>query len=918
MKSSEKVSISFETEGDLLEDIKASFSQIQELTEQYPSCKRYLAGINDMFSFFQTTYEKNVKLLEKCQELNTSIVINASKIQMIMNSTHSTADSIANLKAEYDEAAKIVQFVHTSETKSKIILSNLRKSLQILTEQVRKGEAFSFGENQSLFEVSQDVKNLRKETSDSAFLLQSLTNQYENLVLSVSTIRKDYELLNEEYKRISKAYELSLNQHNELEKQNDDTGSTVISIKPQVKAQQEQISQLSKQKAELTNQMNHRRNSQNDNILSLNSIREENRIRNEKNTKRQNHLNGLKKSGIARIARIDQIKDQIALALNQKNDLLKESDMIKQQLNSLQQEYDADLAKGKELATVKQSLRKEIKDLRTRITEAIFEESNQENEMHMVSRQITSEISDLNDLKSTELKAKHSLSEEKGNISSIKEETFSTKGNIQQFKDKITSLFHEIDEKRSLVFKIGANSQICLDVNKINNEENIKLEAELSNLQKKVQQQIQLTNQVRDERKEFKTEIRAKEAMIEDLQRANNDLKIEIEKCTKKNNKRIKSTVNSHFQCRLVNDEIATLKENIQMCQSGILASERAISRLLADIQTLNFIISESQNDSMHQMKERNLLEKSIEMLKDQIHEKELNTSSLRYDIQTELASLKNSSEMFNTKKTEINKLISTIESLKTHSESLSSSLKSMKQSESLMQKAYGEIIVEKHKYTTLLHEFAVPRNVHRWRLIEAVDPGYVKNIKFRSVLLGKLDQVHCKIIELQEQKAEIQKSIEQIVNAKVSDEISKAQVEHHISVYQSNIGKIEEQIRYIEDQIREQYAPLHDIQNEKGILKLKLTSTRGSVSSLKSEAFEKRKRSQSNLMFITEVSAPISFGGGFSFPKAQPTRNSENTLVGITPTPVLSRVPTKGLLVGRNRVSPTFNERNGILPSIE
>ena len=98
MNEDGKQQITFETEGDIHDDIKVLVSEINKKIKSDSPEMLYINGFNSMYALFEDTYTKNVKLLEYCQEMNAQVVLNASKIQAILDITSKDKDQMKKIK----------------------------------------------------------------------------------------------------------------------------------------------------------------------------------------------------------------------------------------------------------------------------------------------------------------------------------------------------------------------------------------------------------------------------------------------------------------------------------------------------------------------------------------------------------------------------------------------------------------------------------------------------------------------------------------------------------------------------------------------------------------------------------------------------------------------------------------------------
>ena len=98
---------------------------------------------------------------------------------------------------------------------------------------------------------------------------------------------------------------------------------------------------------------------------------------------------------------------------------------------------------------------------------------------------------------------------------------------------------------------------------------------------------------------------------------------------------------------------------------------------------------------------------------------------------------------MFNDKTAEMADSFNELNRLQQKTEELEKKREKMTTLEYKMHRSIAENMIEQQKYVALIHEFSVPRNVHRWHALGAVDPYYVKQLKYRSLLSAKIESSH-------------------------------------------------------------------------------------------------------------------------------------------------------------------------------
>jgi hypothetical protein len=111
--------ITFETESELNELISHIMTDINEAASKIPAIQPYLDSVQECYDMFRDVYRKNVHLLETVSSFNTTIVMNATKVQIISRTIAQEATSLSKLKSDYDDASRLVTLAHDSEVRQK-------------------------------------------------------------------------------------------------------------------------------------------------------------------------------------------------------------------------------------------------------------------------------------------------------------------------------------------------------------------------------------------------------------------------------------------------------------------------------------------------------------------------------------------------------------------------------------------------------------------------------------------------------------------------------------------------------------------------------------------------------------------------------------------------------------------------------
>lgn len=915
-----KTPISFETEGGVLEEAKAAFNSMAEVFTKEKSYQKYQYGIQKMFDFFKDDYDKNIKLLTMVQEMNAQIVFNATKINLIMKSTYSDSESLTKLKQDFDDATAMVQSIHKSEIRSKEILKTLREQLAQLTQQVQSGQAFNFGTQNSIFEISQDVKNLRNEKQKDHDELTKIQESIDAENIGMKSVTEAQATLENTLNKDTKTLSHVDKRLQTLTAENEETSNAIIELKPIVTDVSTKIENAKKTKNELTEKINVLKNTKTDVTNSFNTVRNEVKARKDRLSRRKEHLNEVLRFQSHKNTSIQAIKEQITDIDNEieesKTALKESNDKNSELVTALEDE----MKKADQIAEEKAKVRNQIKELRPKIVEAALKVSSEQNEKIVMNRQLSGAQASLAEVNQLQYEEKHAIQEIKNATQTLKSETATMKGSMQSDKDKIIQIFQEIDKTRTSTFKLQASINAMKDSELVAAEENERLMKEHANLMSKSNRQTDLSEQLRDERNNYARLLKIKEDENAELQQSINELEHQIQKYTTENQSLFNQTINSHFQTRDSNDKIDELNSEIQQYKTSIQKVERIISHLQAENTTLSYIINESNTDKILVQKETTALNKTVADLMELNKARTQQIEQLRSDIQTKTSFIHKCAAQYKEKLSELEELNDQLKKYKSSTEILEQKADKLNQLQYTHQKLSSQLVIEERKYITLIHELAIPRNVHRWQVMEAVDPGYVKNIRYRMQLTDKLDDAHRLLEKLQKERDDLKKDLDK-KNADYDKSMTREQVKTYIERYKSDCDRMDQMMEEMSNQIKNQLKPLKN--SDKQVLELRgrVNKRREAASSIKNEIYtESHSLGEPEPWFITEgIVAPAITGGGFVANLTPPEHNrkilskSNHLTVGVAP--ILRNSRSNSMFTSARSTGRPYRSGKTILP---
>lgn len=885
--------INFDTVEEAHEEIKALVDEINQTIGQDSDAAVYLASVADMHRFFEDTYSKNMRLLETCQEYNAQVIAYATKIKTLLDISESDRSTMKQMKSEYEEASKTVVLTHAAEEKAKNLLATLRANVVQLSEQVRRGEAFCFGEDSDVIQASQDVKNLLKEKQDGERELAQLQAQLEQTKIYVKHLGDDITSLKKEEERLN----AQIDQHgkliSELKAINDENYQQAMTVKPQIAQQRETLDKGQKEKNGFMKRKKTLKQQQYDLMVTMGQLKDEAKAIKDRINRRNKHLADLNGSKQRKEEHIDLIQRKMEDSGTEITELNKQMEDEKKKAGELSGQFDAIMGEAKNLSDKKAEVRKIARNLRTELIDTTFKLSQSDSETRHHERNMTAHQQMLENEKKKSLDAAKETQALKDHIMFARLTIRGTKKSMQSLKDKILGSLSEIDDKKVEIYQTETKTLMTKESTAIIDDQNQKHLEILAEYQRKIYDQSVLSDKLREERNIYKRQYEVLEEEHHEQKIQFEHLEKEYNELQERMNRVIYEIVKYRHKNIRLSEEEQMYEQLIENATKGIQEMERAVSRLQAEGQTLNYILNEAEHDAIQIQQERDRLFKNLALFKNEHSEKLKALDDLRSQIQTDETLLHKCSEQFREKNMEIERAVGELTGLEAKRRDLEKKRQKVEILQIRLQKLSTENLIENQKTTCLIHEFAVKRNVHRWNALEAVDPGLVKQLKYRLKLTGKLDAAHRELLELQKQRDRLKTEVEEL-KSKHDKAFSRYEVEECIRMYTENLKAKDAELAELKTVVNGNKDGLNTSMKTIADVRMRVNQRIGNVVRLRTRSQASKRPQTGSTWFITEAPLDRMIGGGFRVK----TPSGQDS------------VPDSPIVVSGHSVTPTSNRR--------
>lgn len=861
-------SITLDSESKLYEDISAMVNRIEEEVTPDDPAHKYLSHFRRTFEIFSSIYKKNISLIEKAQIMGNNLVSNASKIKAILDITSKDKECLSKLKEEYEQASGIIANSHESECNAKAILVNLRDQLTTLNSQVKRGEAFSFGEGESFTQIAQDVKSLRLEFSDGKLQVDKLSDNIENVSTQLHELRNNIDGIAREADRLSKGVQRYETQLKDLVESNLDASKLILRIKPEIKNQKSLREQNTKSKDSKIQNIADLKHIRHSILASLNSMKEEVHQIIDRTKVKQKTVHDIREKNVFDTHKKEDSNKTISERNTDIDHCNKELNDINDTNSNFSKQLESVCSQLKVIGEKKDEYRRATKSLRNQITNSIFQLANEQNEVDLSQRLVDSSQKELANNKRSILEESCSTRDAIEQTKIAKSEIGVEKGHLHNYKEKVLELFKEIDEKRAEKIQVDTKTMVAKDYVEFADEQVRQFVKELQTYKFKTEHQVQILECVRNEINNYKKEFGKVEQENESLRNSIMNLSDQMKDMTKELRNISTKVVDTHFAGQKTKAEIESYTMASKQCRELVQQTERVASRLQTEWRTLAHILNEAEQDRMQQVKELQTASTNFKEIKKAVHDRERKLDALKSDIRIKTAYLNRCNKVYRDKVMEISGLQKEMESMTRKYHILEQKRDRFKQIQYESHRASVQLLIEKQKTTALTYEFSIPRNIHRWDPLSAVDPGYVKNLRYRMILFTKLNHAHREYERLQNKKAHL----EQELNRKrelLEKSLTVDTVKKHVARYQSALKEKMDLLKNMSNQARDLHPSINRSTSDLETLKEKVNKrkTMASVIHLQNiEAHSSYNANKSNdQWFLTESeSYPLTVGGGY------------------------------------------------------
>lgn len=868
--------ITFDTELELFEQIKSMAAVVEEDIPEDSDLFKYRVHFDQAYQFFKTVYKQNQKLLQRAQEQNTLIVSSAARTNTIVKLVQSDASEINKYKQEYEEVTATLKKLQESESRSREILRHLSQTVTRLSEQVSRGEAFSFGDENTVGAVGQDVSNLQRERDKGDKTIAEMSAEIAQHKDAINHNREAITKLTESAASFDQKISECQAKLDSLSNDNESTRHDISIVRPIVTANKKKADSNKEQSREISARITEKKGLSYDTSKKLIEVNGAMKAMRYTLTQKEKHLDKVMRKNERLNQTCDDVDAGIARGDSDGAKLREEKKQMEtemlgniEQLEKLNDELDGlDAARREGRAMYKQ---RKDQTFAMRHQEAIKlnERSRTIRKIHAV----THEHATLKTRLHNEKLATEDLRALGRDLTRHKK---ATKRVMQREKIALRGLEQDIEMKRKDIAQIRAKENLALDEKSIYDQKQVEDTKWLDELRSKDVRQVALTEELRNERNTSKRKWETLQKEDNKQRKLYQDLREEKKELEQRLRRAEEEVAEKHFKYIDILQRNMALEESIEYLEQLVVNANHSISGLAAQEQLLKRVLHEAASDKMLQAKEFDSAMCSRNAIGSILGQRKSLIEKLRGEIVVLKMHIEKRRTQYNEKCAEIAKLNQEATVLVNKNMELERIKWRWGFKEHEGRRLAAMYAQEMEKNVALIHEINCPRNVHRWQMYSATDPAYTRNIEYLSKIYAKIDQAHRDFVEVQKEKAAIEAELKEKQTGLMTHMASgESTFVANMNKYKEVLAEKDREMSRMKKQIDENREKILDMQTKIGKLKGRVTERKSACSQLRGRNIASRNQMRpTTVLFMTEPQTPRVIGGGF----VQRIRDSEQT----------------------------------------
>jgi len=742
---------------DELAQLEAEFQEVLTGLTDDPNLDKFRLEYEKIHTALKKSNGSNVRLQQKCRELNAEIVANATKVAHALKLSQDDQATVEQLKAELDKAWRIVDGAHEKENRARETIQKLKSEISNLSELIESGKASNIQQTEeerqareakeaqmmSAGELNDEVVKLRaklKAAEDNFTRVETESHESRELAeqLRSDVVKKQNEIIREKKEQDRLRRELD-----QIDKEGDELKKSLQQAEKRLTDQRastkDQERLLREQKTDIEKKTRENK------IMGerINKLKQEYDLQVFENDKMTHHHAETKKTLHLRETETAERKTEIAK-------VKKEKELVTRKLTSTE-EIRAEVEKKQEI------LKREIQRLDAEKTEAL--------KQHEFDRkQIEELVRERDLLNKNMLKAAGQTQKQLSLVRLHEQSKNNLEQEINQFRDEASKqrkIIYQLEKERDKY--INEASELTQRV--LESMEDVKVkEMQIFDSKKKIaesetrlKQQQNLYEACRADRNLYSKNLIEAQDEIQEMRRKLKIMNHQIDQLKDEIASKENSLAKTTLDYGKIQKEKISLKAEIDQMKTRQEDSKMHLNDMEKETGRLQVIIREADSDKKRQQKELDQVITERDILGTQLVRRNDELALLYEKIKLQQATMQKGELQYTSRIEDIRVLKLEIKKLHRERANLNRSVSSLQELRKEIFHTQRELLRERTKCRALGEELENPMNVHRWRKLEGSDPASYELIQkvqaLQKRLIEKTEDIVIKEMQVQEKE---------------------------------------------------------------------------------------------------------------------------------------------------------------------
>ncbi|XP_049325806.1 cilia- and flagella-associated protein 58 isoform X2 [Astyanax mexicanus] len=809
--------------------------EIQEVLNELlgdGSQEKIRVGYEKLTKVLKKSLENEKRLMGKCRELKAEIVANSVKVATAMKLTQEDQTTITSLKKENEKAWKMIDAAHEEELQAKQTIQTLRQEIANLNKLVEQGAGFSTGQKHSMGDL---LKTNEKVTAERDKLLSEVVNLREDLTKAIAS-QQEAEAAQEQTQQtvlqLQQEVQVCQNECSREMERKEKSEKELKQLSIKLEAQQTEIKALNKQNQRAKDEQQR-----------LEQQLREQKIVVERATKEHEQLQ-------AHCTKLQQDNEQNILALEQislsNNQRASDLKMKEEEVKQVKQE-NANLSKMREAAQRKLRL---VENEKLEVEQQTFTLKNQiiglEREMEIAKKQMESYkkkmdelVREKDTLHKNMIKAANATEKQQDLVrlqkqtkKTLDQEILAYKDEAQKQRKIIFQLEQERDKHINDASDLTQKVLLLMEEIKAQQMQIFEYRKKIAEAETKLNQQQNLYEAVRTDRNVYSKNLIAAQDEITEMKRKLKLMTHQIDQLKEEITGKEATLVKEHLEFQRVEKEKEALKAELQKMRQQAEDTKRFIDNQAMEERKLLRNIADADAERMRQKKELEKVVSERDILGTHLVRRNDELALLYEKIKIQQSILNKGELQYNQRLEDIRLLKMEIKNLQRKKRNLNKNVSNMEDLRRELHHIQRELLKERARCGAMEQELENPKNVHRWRQLEASDPSTFELIqKIHSLqrrLITKSKEVVEKELLLQE-KEKLYVELKHMLARRPGPEAAE-----QLSIYQQKLREKTKLLKALTAELNMYRSQVQEHRNDTERLAQELQDTKKKYLSLK------------------------------------------------------------------------------------